>query len=97
MKEYARVSDERRHEMAPGPGVHSGSDPVENTGMASARSERIGVGSGDENVAKLQLAARWSEEYAPASGDTLEDALRRFKRVYHYVDSVTKLVEPEES
>ena len=71
-------------------------DPVENTGMASARSEQVGVGSGDENVAKIQLAARWSEAYAPASGDTLEEALRRFKRVYNFVDSVTKLVEPDE-
>ena len=73
------------------------SDPVENVGMASARSEKIGVGSGDENVAKVQLAARWAEEYAPATGDSLEEALRRFKRVYNYVDSVTKLVEPDES
>jgi hypothetical protein len=64
---------------------------------AGARGERIGIGSGDENVAKIQLAARWSEEYAPAAGDTLDDALRRFKRAYHYLDSVTKLVEPDES
>lgn len=62
-----------------------------------ARGERIGVGAGDENVAKLQLAARWSEMYAPPTGDTLDDALRRFKRAYGYVDSVTKLVDPDES
>jgi hypothetical protein len=72
-------------------------DPVEETGKASARSEQIGVGSGDENVAKIQLAARWSEAYAPATGDTLEEALRRFKRAYNFVDSVTKLVEPDEA
>ena len=83
--------------MWPGAGARATSDPVENTGMASARSERIGVGSGDENVAKIQLASRWAEEYAPATGDTLEEALRRFKRVYNYVDSVTKMMEPDEA
>jgi hypothetical protein len=74
--------------------AHAETGPAEEAG---ARSDKIAVGSGDENVAKIQLAARWTEEYAPRSGDTLEDALRRFKRAYHYVDSVTKLVEPEES
>ncbi|MCC7367649.1 MAG: hypothetical protein IT306_04465 [Chloroflexi bacterium] len=63
--------------------------------VAAARPERIGVGSGDENVAKLQLAARWAEQFAPSGDDTLEAALARFKRAYHYVDSVTKLVEPD--
>lgn len=77
--------------------AHAETDPAEEAGLAGARSDKIAVGSGDENVAKIQLAARWTEEYAPRSGDTLEDALRRFKRAYHYVDSVTKLVEPEES
>ena len=83
--------------MGPGVRAPGPSDPVENTGMASARSENIGVGSGDENVAKIQLAARWAEAYAPATGDSLEEALRRFKRVYTYVDSVTKLVDPDEA
>jgi hypothetical protein len=83
--------------METGADARATADPVENTGMASARSENIGVGSGDENVAKVQLAARWAEEYAPATGDSLEEALRRFKRVYNYVDSVTKLVDPDES
>lgn len=59
------------------------------------RGERISVGGGDENVAKIQLAARWAEQYAPASGDSLDAALRRFKQAYMYVDSVTKLVEPD--
>ena len=89
------MTDERRREMDTG--ARAGSDPVEATGMASARSENIGVGSGDENVAKIQLAARWAEAFAPSSGDSLEEALRRFKRVYTYVDSVTKLVDPDES
>ncbi|MGE3270625.1 MAG: hypothetical protein AB7P40_17865 [Chloroflexota bacterium] len=61
----------------------------------AVQSDAIGVGSGDENVAKLQLAARWAERFAPETGDTLESALNRFKRAYHYVDSVTKLVEPD--
>ena len=91
------MTTEESGEMTPGPGVRTESQPVEETGLASARSDKIGVGSGDENVAKIQLAARWAEAYAPRSGDTLEDAVRRFKRVYHYVDSVTKLVEPDES
>ena len=81
----------------PGPGARAATDPVEETGRASAMNDRIGVGSGDENVAKIQLATRWAEQYAPATGDTLEEALRRFKRVYNYVDSVTKLVEPDEA
>jgi hypothetical protein len=64
--------------MTPGPGAPAESDAVEETGRASAVSDRIGVGSGDENVAKIQLASRWAEEYAPMTGDTLEEALRRF-------------------
>jgi hypothetical protein len=78
-------------------GTRAGTDAVEETGRASAVNDRVGVGSGDENVAKIQLATRWAEHYAPDTGDTLEQALRRFKRVYHYVDSVTKLVEPDEA
>jgi len=57
--------------------------------------DRISVGSGDENVAKIQLSARWAEQYAP-EGDTLDAALQRFNRVYVYIDSVTKLVDPPE-
>jgi hypothetical protein len=62
----------------------------------AAVSDRIGVGGGDENVGKLQLAARWSEQFAPEEGDTLDAALQRFRRVYNFVDSVTKLVDPEQ-
>ena len=47
-------------------------------------------------VAKLQLAARWAEQFGPERGDSLEAALRRFKQAYTYVDSVTKLVDPDE-
>lgn len=68
-------------------------DPAE--GAEAPHSDRIGVGGGDENVAKLQLAARWAELYADGSGDSLEAALVRFRRAYNYLDSVTKLIEPE--
>ena len=89
------MNDERRIDTASRTSSPAAGDPVENTGLASARSEHIGVGSGDENVAKIQLAARWSEMYAPESGDSIEDALRRFRRAYMYVDSVSKAMEPE--
>lgn len=68
-------------------------DPADST--EAPHSDRIGVGGGDENVAKLQLAARWSELYAPRTGDSLEGALVRFRRAYNYIDSVSKLIEPE--
>jgi hypothetical protein len=63
--------------------------------VVTTRGERISVGGGDENVAKLQLAARWAEQFTPEGDDSLEGILARFKRAYHYVDSVTKLVEPD--
>lgn len=90
------MTDERR-KMTPGPGAQAERDVSDETERAATMNDRIGVGSGDENVAKIQLASRWAEQYAPVTGDTLDEALRRFKRVYNYVDSVTKLVEPEES
>jgi hypothetical protein len=59
--------------------------------------DKISVGNGSEDVAKIQLAARWAEDFAPETGDTLEDTLRRFRRAYTYVDAVTKLMEPGEA
>ena len=91
------MTDERQSEMMPGPGARAETDAVEENDRAGAPSDRISVGSGDENVAKIQLAARWAETYAPPTGDSLEEGLRRFRRVYHYVDSITKLVEPDEA
>ena len=75
-----------------------GSDGGDNMGVVVARTELIGLGAGDETVVVLQLAARWAERFGPAPGqdDSLEDALRRFRRVYNYVNAVVKLVEPEE-
>lgn len=88
---------ERRIDIVGGPGMRAETAPVEETGKTSAPNNQIGVGSGDENVAKLQLAARWAEQFAPDTGDTMEASLRRFKRAYTYIDSVTKLVDPDES
>lgn len=56
----------------------------------------IGVQSGDEAVAKLQLAARWAERFA-APNEDLSDVLKRFQYAYRYVDSVTNGVAPGES
>jgi hypothetical protein len=68
----------------------------ESIGAALARPELIGLGGNDESVVTLQLAARWAEKYGPDQNDSLEDALRRFRRAYNYVNAVIKLVEPEE-
>ena len=73
-------------------GTASGSEAP---GAVAARSERISVGSGDENVAKIQLAARWAEQYTPVGDDSLDGALQRFRRAYSFIDSVSKLIEPE--
>ena len=69
--------------------------PTGEVGQVRADNQRIGVGSGDENVAKIQLAARWAEQYAP-DRDSLEAALQRFYRAYSYIDSVTHNVAPDE-
>ena len=79
------VEAEDLPEQAPGGGI----------GAPKPSSERISVGSGDESVAKIQLAARWTEAYAPPDGDSLEGALRRFYQAYSYIDSVTHNVTPE--
>ncbi len=75
-----------------GTGVPGG---TEAPGAVTVRAERIIVGSGDENVAKIQLAARWAEQFAPEDGDSLDAALNRFRRAYAYIDSVSKLVDPD--
>jgi hypothetical protein len=58
--------------------------------------QRIGVGGGDDQIARIQLAARWSEQFAPVAGDTLQGMLRRFRAAFDYLDSVTHGVEPVE-
>jgi hypothetical protein len=59
------------------------------------RGEQIGVGGGDDSVARIQLAARWAEAYA-GEGDSLGGALRRFRAAYEYLDAVFHGVEPPE-
>ena len=73
----------------------------EETGVAGEKPEkeeprhdRIGVGGADDSVARVQLAARWAEAYAPPAGDSLSHALRRFRTAYEYLDAVTHGVEP---
>jgi hypothetical protein len=79
-----------------GAGTHAEAEDGDAKGVVIARSELIGLGGSDESVVSLQLAARWAEKYGPENEDSLEDALRRFRRAYNYVNSVIKLVEPEE-
>src|SRR5579884_3594509 len=57
------------------------------------RGERIGIGGGDDSVTRIQLAARWSEAYAPPH-DSLAAVLKRFRAAYEYLDAVTHGVEP---
>lgn len=90
---------EQRHQSIAGDGPASRHDGMEAPPAAAGIvpvSDRIGVGGGDENVSKIQLAARWSEQFAPEDGDTLDSALQRFRRVYNFIDSVTKLVDPDQ-
>jgi hypothetical protein len=60
------------------------------------RSDIIGVGGGDENVAKVQLASRWAERYGEPN-DSLDAVLKRFHQAYTFIDSVTKLVDPNQA
>jgi hypothetical protein len=56
--------------------------------------QRIGVGGGDDQMARIQLAARWSEAFAPEDGDSLGNMLKRFRTAYDYLDAVIHGVEP---
>src|ERR1051325_4378815 len=58
--------------------------------------EKIGIGGGDDAVTRIQLAARWSETYAPEGGDSLVAMLKRFRAAYEYLDAVIHGVEPAE-
>ena len=75
---------------------HPDPAPTDRFGDTPTAHEQIGVGSGDENMARIQLAARWAESYTPAQGDSLEGVLRRFRRAYAFIDSVTHGVEPDD-
>jgi hypothetical protein len=60
------------------------------------RGEKIGIGGGDDSVTRIQLAARWSESFAPEGGDSLVGTLKRFRMAYEYLDAVIHGVEPPE-
>lgn len=78
----------------PAGGAHGGEDRDDRRdGRGDGRGERIGIGGGDDSVTRIQLAARWSESYAPR-GDTLGGILKRFRAAYEYLDAVTHGVEP---
>jgi hypothetical protein len=94
VKEWRRVTDEREYGTKP---AQAAADQDEDRDGRDPSSDRVGIGGGDEDVAKMQLATRWAELYAPDAGDTLELALRRFRRAYTYVDAVTKFTEPDEA
>ncbi len=90
------MHDDTRSDVAPGIEARAQTEAAAGTGGEGPGQGRIGVGGGDENVAKVQLAARWAEQY-PGGDDSLDSALNRFKRAYLYIDSVTKLVDPTEA
>jgi hypothetical protein len=77
-----------------GPGTRAEPGADDAMGVVIARTELIGLGGSDESVVALQLAARWAEKYGSDKDDSLEDALRRFRRAYNYVNAVIKLVDP---
>ena len=60
---------------------------------AARRGDRIGVGGADDNVSRIQLAARWAEAYT-TDGESLAAILRRFRAAYEYLDAVIHGVEP---
>jgi hypothetical protein len=97
VEEYTSVNDQQIMPWPAGGRRAEGSTGVgKDDDESGGRGDRITVGSGDENVAKIQLAARWVEQFAPEN-DTLDGALQRFHRAYYYIDSVSKLVDPTES
>jgi hypothetical protein len=73
----------------------SDSDKDRENGRAKSGSgDRIGLGGGDDNVTRIQLAARWSETHGPEQGDSLAGILKRFRVAYEYLDAVIHGVEP---
>ena len=55
----------------------------------------IDVRGPDERSARVQLAARWAERYAPPEGDTERAARERFRITHDYVDDVIHGIEPK--
>ena len=74
----------------PDPGDSSAHEP----GGSDPRPRLIDVRGPDERGACEQLAARWTEKYAPREGDHAAAALKRFRATFDYVDDVIHGVEP---
>jgi hypothetical protein len=75
-----------------GPGAGEGKDDRRDQRDA----QRIGIGGADDQIARIQLAARWSESFAPEGGDSQTSKLKRFRVADDNQDSVTHGVEPAE-
>ena len=85
------MQQESDGEGAPSPATSEGAP---SRGSSEGRGDKINVGAGDDTVARMQLAARWSEAFAPLTNDTLNAALLRFRVAYDYLDAVSHGVEP---
>ena len=79
--------------MQPGEGPGGGEEAREDR-RDHHDPQRIGVGGGDDQMARIQLAARWSEAFAPEDGDSLGNMLKRFRTAFDYLDAVIHGVEP---
>ena len=55
----------------------------------------IDIRGPDERSARVQLAARWAERYAPPEGDTERAARERFRITHDYVDDVIHGINPQ--
>jgi hypothetical protein len=73
---------------------------IEPAGDAAAQgpwpaSDLVSVSGPSEQIAILQLAARWAERYADPNDD-LHVMLRRFRLAYRFLDAVSDGMEPPE-
>lgn len=78
-----------------GEAPRNGQAPKEAKDERDRGGQRIGVGANDDTIAKIQLAARWAEAYAP-NDDSLATILKRFRGAFEYLDAVIHGVEPPE-
>jgi hypothetical protein len=78
--------------------MHTGEGPAGGADRQNGREreapQKIGVGSNDDSIARIQLAARWAEAYPPVDDDSLASVLRRFRTAFEYLDAITHGVEP---
>lgn len=78
-----------------GEAPRNGQAPREAKDERDRGGQRISVGASDDTIAKIQLAARWAEAYAP-NDDSLATILKRFRGAFEYLDAVIHGVEPPE-